>query len=36
VAEAAVALGVSPATAYRLWDYARAWLHSELRDAADE
>jgi RNA polymerase sigma factor (TIGR02999 family) len=36
VAEAAVALGVSTATAYRLWDYARAWLHSELRDTADE
>ena len=36
VAEAGVALGVSPATAYRLWNYARAWLHSELREAADE
>jgi len=36
VAEGAVALGVSTATAYRLWDYARAWLHSELRDTADE
>ena len=36
VAEAGVAVGVSSATAYRLWNYARAWLHSELLDAADE
>jgi RNA polymerase sigma factor (TIGR02999 family) len=36
VAEAGAALGVSSATAYRLWDYARSWLHSELRDAAGE
>jgi RNA polymerase sigma factor (TIGR02999 family) len=28
--EAAVAPGVSTATAYRHWAYARAWLHSEL------
>jgi RNA polymerase sigma factor (TIGR02999 family) len=28
--EAAVALSVSTATAYRHWAYARAWLHSEL------
>jgi RNA polymerase sigma factor (TIGR02999 family) len=28
--EAAAALGVSPATAYRHWAYARAWLSSEL------
>ncbi len=28
--QAAVALGVSPSTAYRHWSYARAWLHSEL------
>jgi RNA polymerase sigma factor (TIGR02999 family) len=28
--QAAVALGVSTATAYRHWAYARAWLHSEL------
>jgi len=27
---AAAALGVSTATAYRHWAYARAWLHSEL------
>ena len=28
--EAAAAQGVSTATAYRHWAYARAWLHSEL------
>jgi RNA polymerase sigma factor (TIGR02999 family) len=28
--QAAVALGVSKATAYRHWAYARAWLHTEL------
>jgi RNA polymerase sigma factor (TIGR02999 family) len=28
--QAAVALGVSTATAYRHWAYARAWLRSEL------
>jgi RNA polymerase sigma factor (TIGR02999 family) len=28
--QAAEALGVSTATAYRHWAYARAWLHSEL------
>jgi RNA polymerase sigma factor (TIGR02999 family) len=28
--EAAAALGISPSTAYRRWNYARAWLHSEL------
>jgi RNA polymerase sigma factor (TIGR02999 family) len=30
LAEAADASGVSTATAYRHWAYARAWLHSEL------
>lgn len=30
MAEAAMALDVSIATAYRYWNYARAWLHSEL------
>ena len=29
--EAAQALGISRATAYRQWTYARAWLRSELR-----
>jgi RNA polymerase sigma factor (TIGR02999 family) len=29
--QAAAALGISTATAYRHWAYARAWLHSELR-----
>ena len=28
--EAAAALSISTATAYRHWAYARAWLHSEL------
>ena len=28
--QAALAVGVSTATAYRHWAYARAWLHSEL------
>src|SRR5262245_42446151 len=30
LAEAADALGISTATAYRHWAYARAWLNSEL------
>jgi RNA polymerase sigma factor (TIGR02999 family) len=30
VAEAGNALGISTATAYRHWKYARAWLHNEL------
>lgn len=30
--EAAAALGVSPATADRMWRYARAWLEVELKD----
>jgi RNA polymerase sigma factor (TIGR02999 family) len=29
--EAAAALGISRATAYRFWDYARAWLRHEIR-----
>ena len=28
--QASVALGISTATAYRHWAYARAWLHGEL------
>jgi RNA polymerase sigma factor (TIGR02999 family) len=28
--EAAVLLGISPATADRYWAYARAWLHQEI------
>jgi RNA polymerase sigma factor (TIGR02999 family) len=28
--DAAEIMGVSPRTAYRLWAYARAWLHREL------
>lgn len=33
IAEAGKAAGISTATAYRHWNYARAWLHNELRDA---
>jgi RNA polymerase sigma factor (sigma-70 family) len=28
--EAAAALGISPATAHRYWNYARAWLHQRI------
>jgi hypothetical protein len=31
VAEAADALGVSPATAARWWEFARLWLFTDLR-----
>ncbi len=30
IEQAAAALGISSATAYRYWNYARAWLHGEL------
>jgi RNA polymerase sigma factor (TIGR02999 family) len=30
IPQAAAAMGVSNATAYRYWNYARAWLHCEL------
>jgi RNA polymerase sigma factor (TIGR02999 family) len=33
--QAAAALGVSTATAYRHWAYARAWLRSELLDETE-
>ncbi len=29
------ALGISTATAYRHWNYARAWLHGELLGTAE-
>src|SRR4051794_3205941 len=35
VDEAGRALGISTATAYRHWNYARAWLHGELRRTED-
>ncbi len=35
VDEAGKALGMSTATAYRHWNYARAWLHGELLGAAE-
>jgi hypothetical protein len=34
VEEAAKQLGLSRATAYRDWDFARAWLADHLRDDA--
>jgi RNA polymerase sigma factor (TIGR02999 family) len=34
LAEAARLLGISPRTADRLWAYARAWLHQEIRGSA--
>ncbi len=35
VDEAGKALGMSTATAYRHWNYARAWLHGELIGTAE-
>ena len=35
IEEAGKAIGISTATAYRHWNYARAWLHSELRGTAE-
>jgi RNA polymerase sigma factor (TIGR02999 family) len=35
IEQAAAALGISEATAYRHWKYARAWLHAELLDSAE-
>jgi len=35
VDEAGKALGISTATAYRHWNYARAWLHAELLTTAE-
>lgn len=35
VDEAGDALGVSTATAYRHWNYARVWLHAELASNAE-
>lgn len=36
LAEAARLLGISSRTADRLWAYARAWLHSEIRGESKE
>lgn len=33
--EAGKALGISTSTAYRHWNYARAWLHNELLGSGD-
>ena len=35
IEQAAEALGISAPTAYRHWNYARAWLHSELLGSAE-
>jgi RNA polymerase sigma factor (TIGR02999 family) len=35
VEQAGNALGISTATAYRHWKYARAWLHNELTGTAE-
>lgn len=35
IPEAAEALGISATTADRYWAYARAWLHTELKRAAE-
>jgi RNA polymerase sigma factor (TIGR02999 family) len=35
VDEAGKALGMSTATAYRHWNYARAWLHGELQGTGE-
>ena len=35
IEQASTALGISVATAYRRWKYARAWLHAQLLDSAD-
>jgi RNA polymerase sigma factor (TIGR02999 family) len=35
VDEAGKALGISTATAYRHWNYARVWLHAELRESGE-
>ncbi len=35
VDEAGKALGMSTATAYRHWNYARVWLHAELRGVGE-
>jgi RNA polymerase sigma factor (TIGR02999 family) len=36
IEEAAVALGISSATANRYWAYARAWLQAELEDRSND
>jgi len=35
IQQAAEALGISRATAERHWDYARSWLHAEIRQKRD-
>lgn len=33
--QAAEAIGISPATAHRYWNYARAWLHREMTEEVE-
>jgi RNA polymerase sigma factor (TIGR02999 family) len=35
IEQAAEALAISPATAHRYWNYARAWLHQEIAGAME-
>ena len=35
IEQSATALGISTATAYRKWNYARAWLHCHLLETGD-
>jgi RNA polymerase sigma factor (TIGR02999 family) len=34
IADCGAAIGISTASAYRLWEFARAWLHSELIESS--
>jgi RNA polymerase sigma factor (TIGR02999 family) len=36
ISEAAEVLGISSRTAGRVWKYARAWLHQQLKDAGSD
>jgi RNA polymerase sigma factor (TIGR02999 family) len=36
IPEAAQVLGISPRTANRLWTYARAWLHQQIKGAGPD
>jgi DNA-directed RNA polymerase specialized sigma24 family protein len=36
IGEAGKAIGISSATAYRYWMFARAWLHEAVRDDCAE
>jgi RNA polymerase sigma factor (TIGR02999 family) len=36
IAQAAETLNLAPATAYRHWTFARAWLHSQVADTSND